>query len=431
MIVMHPYSPEPSQAQRQEQTWAALARMEDSLPGTRFVHVPCGDDDAYEASLKRLWAQDDLVVVEHDIVPTAGMILSLTGCREDVCAQQYRLHYANRTLEALHWVRDRKGQIGQEGWERILGAGIDVDALVGQWDERTGEMRDGCWEPLCHRVIEADGSVRWGRPEDQWADLVGLGLTRLSKRWMADHPPEWKAGRWSDLDGRISIWMHASGQRAHLHRPEARHMHPCRQGSWVGDMAGFAALDGPLPAWPDSPDPEPMPPADQIPEEAEAFLERVGRTEPGIALEIGVRAGGMLARIASRCGPHATVIGVDLVPPERIPLRPGQVYIPVAGDSHADATRSRVEEILRGRKAGLLFIDGDHFGAYQDYRDYSPMVQAGGIVAFHDIHPGPVRLVGTVPGDWLAIRPHDHEEIVSDRSRPGFGIGWFTKGDDR
>lgn len=60
---------------------------------------------------------------------------------------------------------------------------------------------------------------------------------------------------------------------------------------------------------------------------------------------------------------------------------------PVIGDSHDPAVFATVESILDGRKAGLLFIDGDHTleGVRADHLDYSALVADGGIIAFHDV----------------------------------------------
>lgn len=35
---------------------------------------------------------------------------------------------------------------------------------------------------------------------------------------------------------------------------------------------------------------------------------------------------------------------------------------------------------------------------------YSPLVQRGGIIAFHDIVPGPPELVGGVPKFWSELK---------------------------
>lgn len=61
----------------------------------------------------------------------------------------------------------------------------------------------------------------------------------------------------------------------------------------------------------------------------------------------------------------------------------------VQGDSHSPDILKQVKDILAGRTADYLFIDGDHSynGVKADYETFSPLVRVGGIVAFHDINP--------------------------------------------
>jgi len=55
---------------------------------------------------------------------------------------------------------------------------------------------------------------------------------------------------------------------------------------------------------------------------------------------------------------------------------------------------------------------------------YSPLVRNGGIVAFHDIVPGPPEKVGGVPKFWCQIKKYfRHLEIAKDWNQGGFGIG--------
>ena len=55
---------------------------------------------------------------------------------------------------------------------------------------------------------------------------------------------------------------------------------------------------------------------------------------------------------------------------------------------------------------------------------YSPLVKKGGIIAFHDIVPGPVKHVGGVPRFWREIRnKYNYIEIVRDWKQGGYGIG--------
>lgn len=54
---------------------------------------------------------------------------------------------------------------------------------------------------------------------------------------------------------------------------------------------------------------------------------------------------------------------------------------------------------------------------------YSPLVKKG-IIAFHDIVPGPLEYVGGVPKFWQEIKMQfSYKEIVKDWRQGGYGIG--------
>ncbi len=120
---------------------------------------------------------------------------------------------------------------------------------------------------------------------------------------------------------------------------------------------------------------------------------------PRAVLEIGTAQGGVFWLLCRLAAPDATLVSLDLPPDERhsggqrisIDLqsmkKPGQTIYVVHGNSHDPGTPNRVAGLLGGRPLDLLFIDGDHSyeGVSQDYHMYSPLVQARGIIAFHDI----------------------------------------------
>ena len=55
---------------------------------------------------------------------------------------------------------------------------------------------------------------------------------------------------------------------------------------------------------------------------------------------------------------------------------------------------------------------------------YSPLVKKGGIIAFHDVVPGPPENVSGVPEFWNGIKnKYKHLEIVKDPNQGGYGIG--------
>jgi Methyltransferase domain len=94
-------------------------------------------------------------------------------------------------------------------------------------------------------------------------------------------------------------------------------------------------------------------------------------------------------------------------------------------NSHSSETLARLEGILGGEALDLLFIDGDHTreGVEADFRMYSPLVRSGGLVAFHDIVPGPTEAVGAVPAFWRQFRSSERIEFVEDWSQGSCGIG--------
>ncbi len=177
----------------------------------------------------------------------------------------------------------------------------------------------------------------------------------------------------------------------------------------------------------------------QMRSEARALMAVVERERPSTVLEVGTANGGTLF-LLSRCAPaDATLVSIDMeggpfgggYPPWRGRLyetfaEDGQAIHLIRGDSHSPDTARRVDGLLRGRPLDLLFIDGDHSyeGASRDLELYGPMVREGGVIALHDIVPGPESVVGGVPRLWAELRGrYPHEELVEDWGQVGCGIG--------
>jgi predicted O-methyltransferase YrrM len=179
----------------------------------------------------------------------------------------------------------------------------------------------------------------------------------------------------------------------------------------------------------------------QVESEISAFLEAVAAEPPRTVLEIGTGRGGTLFLLARAAHERAVLVSIDA--PEgdaafcgrpaykrRERLygalgRPEQRVVYISGDSHEEATKSRVQEALSGEALDLLFIDGDHTleGVETDFRMYAPLVRNGGLVAFHDIVPGPSEAVGGVPAFWEQIRREDSLQFVADWEQGCCGIG--------
>jgi len=181
----------------------------------------------------------------------------------------------------------------------------------------------------------------------------------------------------------------------------------------------------------------------QIKEEIQELLRILWEIKPKVVVEIGTANGGTLFLFSRVASDDAIIISIDLpggkfgggYPLWRIPLyksfalRKQKIFL-IRADSHHQSTLDTVKRILNGRKVDFLFIDGDHTyeGVKQDFKMYSPLVRKGGIIAFHDIVPGPKENVGGVPKFWQEIkRKYKYKEIVKDWNQKGYGIGLIIK----
>ncbi len=179
----------------------------------------------------------------------------------------------------------------------------------------------------------------------------------------------------------------------------------------------------------------------QVREEIQELLRLVDSLKPRTVLEIGTANGGTLFLFTRFAASDAELMSIDLpwgrfgggysawrsdlyvnrsfaLGEQRIRL--------IRKDSHSTESLSEVRTMLDGRSVDFLFIDGDHSyeGVRRDFEMYSPLVREGGMIAFHDICPGPQRLVGGVPRFWSEIREgRDIKELVKDPKQGGYGIG--------
>jgi predicted O-methyltransferase YrrM len=170
------------------------------------------------------------------------------------------------------------------------------------------------------------------------------------------------------------------------------------------------------------------------------------RVRPQRVLEIGTARGGTLWAWCRVAAPSATIVSVDLPGGPfggtahdgslvRTFAGPRQKLELLAGDSHAPGIEAEVRALLGG-PVDFLFIDGDHSydGVRADYDTYAPLVRDGGLIALHDIVPGPAEHVGEVPRFWRDLGHRDGvREIVDDIGSGGsevpgcYGIGLVTR----
>jgi cephalosporin hydroxylase len=164
------------------------------------------------------------------------------------------------------------------------------------------------------------------------------------------------------------------------------------------------------------------------------------RTIPlDVVVEIGSARGGTMYAWCRASSPSALLVSIDLPGGEfgggydeagmatmLAYARANQRVHFLRGDSHAPETLEQLRSILAGQPISFLMIDGDHTysGVKSDFEKYAPLVRSGGLIAFHDIVPGPPELVGGVPDFWREVRDRfEHRELVENREHGGYGLG--------
>lgn len=176
----------------------------------------------------------------------------------------------------------------------------------------------------------------------------------------------------------------------------------------------------------------------QVKSEFLELLRMLERLEPRTVVEIGTGRGGTLFFLARAATDDATLVTVDLEGAEfgggykepysrllRSFARDRQRIELVRGDSHDPALQQRVHDLTGGR-VDFLLIDGDHTyeGVSADLAAYGPLVRPGGLIALHDVVPGPEYAVGGVPRLWQELEARrEVRTIVEDWEQGGYGIG--------
>jgi len=138
----------------------------------------------------------------------------------------------------------------------------------------------------------------------------------------------------------------------------------------------------------------------QNPVELREYLALVHALRPKVVVEIGTARGGMLYCFCQLAAPDALIISIDLpgapncggqTPAEREYyssfVAPGQRIKFIPANSHFHSTREALRNVLNGKKADVLFIDGDHSygGVKIDMDMYAEFSAQGGLLTLHDI----------------------------------------------
>jgi predicted O-methyltransferase YrrM len=180
----------------------------------------------------------------------------------------------------------------------------------------------------------------------------------------------------------------------------------------------------------------------QVPSELHRFAKIVATLRPEKVMEIGTFKGGTLCVLCRLSSPTADIISVDLPGGKfgggysamrsflyRSCCKYSQAMHLIRGDSQSNEILTRVKSIAQS--LDILFIDGDHTyeGVKRDFFAYSPLVRAGGVVAFHDIVEHPKASDCEVSRFWNEIKEqYRHEEIIENPQQGWAGIGVLYMG---
>jgi predicted O-methyltransferase YrrM len=179
---------------------------------------------------------------------------------------------------------------------------------------------------------------------------------------------------------------------------------------------------------------------DQKRHEIIPLLQMLADRRPRFICEIGTSFGGTLFQLARTSHQQAKIISIDCgLSVVRARVHAGmannsQRIFCLRTDSGARDTIERVTRLLGTDKLDFLLIDGDHSykGVSADFKNYSPLVKRGGLIAFHDVLPDYKTKLGIETGNWTGGVPqlwqeiksaYRTEELLEDRNQDGYGLG--------
>lgn len=148
VTLLHLYCPGLRPAD-QTPTWEALADLR-RLNGVNVVD--CAGPDALDnarALQANWWLPDDLLTLEQDIVPTVAQVRELVGCREPVCAFDFRLSHG------VPW-SEVPGGTGIGLWK--------ASERARRWVTSTPQVPQVPWHDLAGELWERVGPAHVHRP---------------------------------------------------------------------------------------------------------------------------------------------------------------------------------------------------------------------------------------------------------------------------
>jgi len=156
----------------------------------------------------------------------------------------------------------------------------------------------------------------------------------------------------------------------------------------------------------------------------------VADRNPHSVVEIGSAYGGTLFLWSRYLNPES-ITAIDISPYFKVRSRLWREfnqdvdYTFLNTSSQNESVRNRVKD-EHETGVDFLFIDGDHTydGVKQDFELYSPLVNDGGIIAFHDIIEVNEKPWMGVPQLWDELKSgYETEEIILPPGKDRGGIG--------
>lgn len=166
--------------------------------------------------------------------------------------------------------------------------------------------------------------------------------------------------------------------------------------------------------------------------EFEQFLKILDQRHFSTVLEIGSWSGGSLYEMMKRADRESVVLSIsdDMRPGYMDRLHGLNTFQHdlnfIVGNSHDSVSLEKARNFF-SVGLDLLFIDGDHSyqGSKQDFMDYGPLVNSGGLIALQDIVYSERCYTVRVNELWKDIREAGYkiQELYTSPTQGGLGIG--------
>ena len=98
MIVLHAFSR--MRLREQRETWKALKKIRRQY---HIVDICVNEKIDYDDAVRKVWGEDNLIIIEQDIVPCVSMVRALGSCVCDWCAYRYQICYVD-DHDPAYWV---------------------------------------------------------------------------------------------------------------------------------------------------------------------------------------------------------------------------------------------------------------------------------------------------------------------------------------